>query len=349
MMSGETPLASELGLARSGLGPVSEGHMRVVCVGDMHDQWDEVDENALAALNPDIILFVGDYGNENVQIVQRISEFAKSTSAFVAAVLGNHDGFYSMSEIGRQNCPYNATETDRVQQQIDFLESVNPAYRSLTLDGASTPVSVVGGRPLTWGGPNWKCASFYRKYYRVSGMKHSSDLISKAAIEAKANSVIFLSHNGPTGLGEAPSDPCGKDFGEHIGGDFGDDDLRLGIEAARTAGKDVPLVVFGHMHHRLQRGGERIMLKTEKYGNSGKCTVMLDTAVVPRHRKCPGHDGTMCQFTVAHLDQSGNIDSVEQVWVKGTGEVVEASVLLDRQLSPIAASSSSCSRPANTS
>lgn len=325
----ESPGNSNLGRPRPGLGSVDEGRIRVVCVGDVHGQWSSVDEAALNALHPSMILFAGDFGNEDVEIVRSISEYAKSTDTFVSAVLGNHDGFYSMSEVGRRNCPYNPKESDRVQQQLDLLEPFNPAYRSIAVDSLPLPISVVGGRPLTWGGPMWKCASFYRKYFGVSGMEQSSELISKAAVEAEAETVIFLSHNGPTGLGSAPSDPCGKDFGEQIGGDFGDEDLRAGVESARASGKAVPLVVFGHMHQQLQRGGNRTMLRTELDGHSAGQTVMLDTAVVPRHRQCPDGGGKLCQFTVVELDSRGHVDTVEQIWVKATGEVVKATVLLD--------------------
>lgn len=41
--------------------------IRLICVGDIHGQWDEEDEMALRSLNPDMALFVGDYGDEDVR------------------------------------------------------------------------------------------------------------------------------------------------------------------------------------------------------------------------------------------------------------------------------------------
>lgn len=327
-------------LARPRLPAPAAGRTRLICVGDMHDAWGETDEAALTAMAPDAVLFVGDYGNENVGVVRRLAKFADAAEFFVAAVLGNHDGFFSMSQIGRDNCPYNASEEDRVREQLELLQKYNPSYKSLDVQAAATKLSVVGGRPLTWGGPYWKHARFYREYFQVYGMSQSAAMIEEATVSASHGSVVFLSHNGPTGLGRLPSDPCGKDWGEKLGGDHGDEDLRNGIEAARFAGKAVPLVVFGHMHHRLMHGGMRTMLKTERDGSTGRKTVMLDAAVVPRHRKIPSGGGVACQFTVVELDSAGGVDTVEQVWATGTGEIVESTILLGGENSVARPSSS---------
>jgi uncharacterized protein (TIGR04168 family) len=174
-------MASDLHNAIPKLPPPAKNCTRIVCVGDVHDDWNAVDESALRALRPNLVLFVGDYGNENVEIVQRISDFAATDGApAVAAVLGNRDGFYSMSALGRDNCPYDASVSDRVQQMLDLLQPYNPGYKSIIYQ-TPTPLSVVGGRPLTWGGPHWKHAKFYRKYFKVGDMDHSSELISDAA------------------------------------------------------------------------------------------------------------------------------------------------------------------------
>lgn len=327
----QTSMAADA--SRSRLPAPAAGHTRLICVGDMHDAWGTTDEAALTAMAPDAVLFVGDYGNENVRVVRRVAKFAESANFMVAAVLGNHDGFFSMSQRGRDNCPYNASKEDRVREQLELLQECNPSYKSLNVNGAATQVSIVGGRPLTWGGPYWKHARFYREYFKIYGMSQSAAMIEEAAVGAEHGKVVFLSHNGPTGLGRLPSDPCGKDWGEDVGGDYGDEDLRDGIEGARRAGKAVPLVVFGHMHHRLQRGGMRTMLKVEEDGASGRKTVMLDAAVVPRHRRRPSGDGIACQFTVVELDSEGAVDTVEQVWATGTGEIIESKMLLREESS----------------
>ena len=40
-------------------------HIKIAVVGDVHDQWEEDDDIALKHLGVDLVLFVGDFGNEN--------------------------------------------------------------------------------------------------------------------------------------------------------------------------------------------------------------------------------------------------------------------------------------------
>lgn len=152
------------------------------------------------------------------------------------------------------------------------------------------------------------------------------------------STLLFLSHNGPTGLGADRAAPCGKDWGSHPGGDYGDEDLRAGVAAARAAGARVPLVTFGHMHERLARGaGWRRMVvvepdrptgrasdggdggdggdseKGEREGGRGggtppRETVFLNAAVVPRvmvHGDGDGVEDSLHHFMLVELRQEG--------------------------------------------
>ncbi|HBE31491.1 MAG TPA: TIGR04168 family protein, partial [Cyanobacteria bacterium UBA11368] len=40
--------------------------IKIAVVGDVHDQWEEQDAGALEHLGVDLVLFVGDFGNESV-------------------------------------------------------------------------------------------------------------------------------------------------------------------------------------------------------------------------------------------------------------------------------------------
>jgi|TARA_B100000524_G_scaffold59228_1_gene27506 hypothetical protein len=48
--------------------------LRIAVVGDCHDQWDADDNAALAALAPDLVLLVGDFGNENAGLVHELGK-----------------------------------------------------------------------------------------------------------------------------------------------------------------------------------------------------------------------------------------------------------------------------------
>lgn len=49
----------------------SSGSVKIAIIGDVHDQWTEADARALRFLQPDMALFVGDFGNEVVPLVRR--------------------------------------------------------------------------------------------------------------------------------------------------------------------------------------------------------------------------------------------------------------------------------------
>jgi uncharacterized protein (TIGR04168 family) len=119
----------------------------------------------------------------------------------------------------------------------------------------------------------------YRRYLRsrfdVGSVDESARRLKGMIDRCEADTLLFFSHNGPTGLGNRRSDIWGCDFRAQ-GGDFGDQDLRDAIDYAKASGKHVLAVVGGHMHHAVKGGGRRPWL-VERDG-----TVYLNAARVPR-------------------------------------------------------------------
>ncbi|MFN7522248.1 MAG: metallophosphoesterase, partial [Aphanizomenon sp.] len=72
--------------------------VKIAVIGDVHDQWEAEDGIALQHLGVDLALFVGDFGNESVEVVKAIA----SLDLPKAAVMGNHDAWYSATEWGRK-------------------------------------------------------------------------------------------------------------------------------------------------------------------------------------------------------------------------------------------------------
>ena len=109
-------------------------------------------------------------------------------------------------------------------------------------------------------------------------LEQSVQRITAAAAAADPDlPLVLLAHCGPTGLGSDVADPCGRDW-KRPACDWGDQDLALAIDRIRRL-RPLPLVVFGHMHHRLKRGqGERRSFCVDRAG-----TAYLNTAFVPRH------------------------------------------------------------------
>lgn len=293
--------------------------VKIAVVGDVHDQWETADGEALRRLGVDLVLFVGDFGNESVGVVEAIA----SLDIPKAAIFGNHDAWYTATEWGRQRCPYDREQEDWVQDQLDLLGETHVGYSKL--DFPEFNLTVVGGRPFSWGGEVWKNADFYAQRYGVTSFADSTKRIVAAVNQAAYNTIIFLGHNGPLGLGDRPEDACGRDW-EPLGGDFGDVDLANAIDQAKNLGKSIPLVTFGHMHHHLRHRKDR--LRTQ-ISISDDGTVYLNSASVPRiiHKG----DRTKRNFSLVTL-QAGVVTQASLVWVDKDYNVISEEILY--QVSP---------------
>lgn len=276
--------------------------VKIAVVGDIHDQWDVEDGMALKHLGVDLVLFVGDFGNESVEVVKTIA----SLDIPKAAVMGNHDAWYSATEWGRKKCPYDRTKEDWVQKQLDLLGAVQVGYSKL--DFPQWNLTVVGGRPFTWGGPEWRFAEICQERYGVSSLDDSADNIVNAVKNATCDNIIFLGHNGPSGLGDRAEDPCGKDW-HPIGGDFGDPDLAAAISQTLNMNKTVSLVAFGHMHRTLRHTKK---LERKAVFKSPEGTIYLNAANVPRIVQENGVK--LRNFSLVCLD-GGMVTKVALVWV----------------------------------
>ncbi|MGD1937737.1 MAG: TIGR04168 family protein [Cyanophyceae cyanobacterium] len=293
----------------------------IAVVGDVHDQWLPTDGRILAGLGVDAALFVGDFGNESVDVVRAIAE----TPVPKAVVMGNHDAWYTATPWGQKKAPYDRETEDRVQIQLDLFGADHVGYGFK--DFADLGVSVVGGRPFSWGGPKWQNEKFYEQRFGVADLEGSTERLKQVVSETGQSAVIFIGHNGPYGLGNEPESICGRDW-KPLGGDFGDRDLTAAIAAAREIGKTVPLVTFGHMHHRLRHTKERLRDRVivDRAG-----TVYLNAAVVPRIE--PVGTITCHNFMVVTLD-GDTVVRVLRVAVTAEGETVEEERLFQR-LNPV--------------
>ncbi|MEG3990142.1 TIGR04168 family protein [Microcoleus sp. S28C3] len=291
--------------------------IKIAVVGDVHDLWEPEDGEALKHLDVDLVLFVGDFGNESVEVVRAIAQL----DIRKAAVFGNHDAWYTATEWGRSQCPYDQTQENWVKQQLDLMGEAHVGYGKR--DFPELGVTVVGSRPFTWGGSEWKYGDFYSEWFGVESFEESAQRIAAAAAQADCENVIFLGHTGPTGLGEAPEDPCGRDW-KPLGGDWGDPDFAEAIDRTRSSGKHIPLVTFGHMHHKLRHTKQELRKSLEV---SAEGTVYLNAASVPRivEREC----SKLRNFSIVLLE-NGAVSEVSMVWV-GEDFAVEREQILYRR------------------
>ena len=279
-----------------------KSEIAIAVVGDIHDLWELEDNLALQHLGVDLVLFVGDFGNEAVEVVEKVAavEIPK------AAIMGNHDAWYTASSWGRQKAPYDHAKEDRVQQQLDLLGETHVGFNKL--DFSQLDLSVVGSRPFSWGGSTWRNSEFYRDRYDIKNFEESTQKIVDSAQAATHDNLILIAHNGPTGLGDSTEAICGRDW-KIEGGDYGDPDLTKAIARIKKGGKSVPFVTFGHMHHELKnpRGKRRNIL--EKVDD----TVYFNSACVPRLVKTS--EGTKRSFSIVKF-AANKVREISLVWLE---------------------------------
>ena len=235
----------------------------------MHGQWGPRDRQLLERLQPDAVLFVGDLSDGDLRLVKAIAALPLPT----AVILGNHDHGKDASGqvfqqqlnlLGPRHCAWDLRRWD-LDAAIDSEGSVAPPA-----------VSVLGARPGSAGGGFHLSKAITAVYGPLKLEQSATRLVDAAAHAPLDQPLVVLAHVGPSGLGSEVSSLCGRDW-KRPAIDWGDQDLALALERIRST-RPLPLVVFGHMHHRLKRGqGERSTFLMDRRG-----TAYLNAACVPR-------------------------------------------------------------------
>lgn len=275
----------------------------LLVVGDIHRHWRPEDATFLKSGHQELTMFVGDLGDEDLEIVQTVA----AIDIPKVVMLGNHDAWQSFS---------NKAPTSNLRKSIELLGADHLAYGVRELPRAG--ISIIGARPFSWGGASLRSPEIYGEFYGVTDMRSSAARIVEAARKAQHRDLLVLAHNGPTGLGEGPQDIYGKDFGKP-GGDWGDKDLDQALGQIQELGLRVRCVVAGHMHHRTLRPRGGIRTRFVRRG----ATLFANPAVVPRLRKVAG--GVELSHFLRMRWQGGTLTGMEEIWVEPGGEVREVS------------------------
>ena len=300
---------------------ITKKNIKIAVVGDIHDLWNEYDYQALKFLQVDLVLFVGDFGNESLQIVKDVA----AINIPKAAIFGNHDAWFTATPWGRKKSPYDHNVEDWVQEQLDLLGSSHVGYGYL--DFPELEISVVGSRPFSWGGPKWRCEEFYQQRYGINNFEESTARIMASVEKTKYDHLIFMGHNGPFGLGAYPEDTCGRDWNP-LGGDFGDPDFQNAIAFSRQQGKKISLVTFGHMHHSLRHTKRRLRTIINQDREE---TIYLNAAATPRIQETDGdniHKFSLVNFSAGKISSIELISISEQMEIKNQETLFTSSILV---------------------
>jgi len=245
---------------------------RLAVIGDVHGAWGPEDDAALAFLSPAAALFVGDFGEEDTALVDRLAAGGGGTGTTPAPtpprffVLGNHDAWFCLTGRGRDRAvrkgkaassPAPGLLSPGVRAQLAALGPAHVGWGHALLRGPSASpaatagaaaaaaaapplLTIVGGRPFSKGGAQWSdVADFYAAFAGVANPGEAAEktvcVLRQAGGAAPGAPLVLLAHNGPAGLGARAHDPCGADF-LAAGGDWGDPDLAAALDAVAGGG-----------------------------------------------------------------------------------------------------------------
>lgn len=266
-------------------------------IGDVHGMWDEGDAAFLESHPEATAVFVGDFGDEDVALVERLAAVRTPK----AITFGNHDAWNAMRRRGPR---------ERVERQLAVVGDDFIGYRAREIAGG---VGLIGGRPFSWGG-GWFDGDFYGALFGVRTMSESAERIAEVARSLPAGMpLVLVGHNGPRGLGSEAHSIWGRDFQEPPA-DWGDGDQEKALERLRAEGRTVVAAVAGHMHERLAFGsGTRQRVVT------ARGTTFINAAVVPRHRRGLRH--------FVHITIDGTAVQAADIWVDDNGAIAEQRIL----------------------
>jgi uncharacterized protein (TIGR04168 family) len=250
--------------------------IRIGVIGDLHTHWDDIDVVQFNRSSYDLLVFIGDLGGgtsgSSLRIARSISRLKKET----LVIPGNND-VCDMAELAAELVHRSGLRhLDALRTGAEHRAPVRLCgYSAHRLTRGSMDVTLIVGRPHSLGGSELSFPDHMASNYGVETLEASTERLRALVDEVETEAVIFFSHNGPTGLGDRPSDMWGCDF-RPGGGDWGDPDLEYAIDRALERGKRVLAVVAGHMHRRTRQGAERDWI-TERQE-----TLFVNAARVPR-------------------------------------------------------------------
>jgi len=233
--------------------------LKIAILGDVHSAFDARDVVYFNASEYAAVLCVGDLPGLRHSRAYDVARTMSNVKKPFFLMPGNHDATtlnQLLAELGgvkplmRLGGRGQAERVQRLRGALGQGDVVGYSSHSLSDD-----VGLIAARPHAMG-QTLTFATYLEEVFNVATMEESEERLKELVSECPHQRLVFLGHNGPTGLGGEPTDMWGCDF-KSGGGDWGDPDLRSAIEYAKSLGKEVLAVVAGHMHQVTKQGVRR--------------------------------------------------------------------------------------------
>jgi uncharacterized protein (TIGR04168 family) len=237
--------------------------VRIGVVGDVHLDFDEKDVGLLDAQGYEVLFFVGDLASYSHRGGLEVARAIAGLRTTALVIPGNHDAanvFQMAAEVLEADALLPLLNLGQRTRETELRSALGSArivgYSLHPFEAQWGRFDVIAARPHSAGGDHLAFRPHLSDAYGIDDMESSARRIFDLVDESSADDVVFLAHNGPSGLGDRRDDIWGCDFKKDEG-DFGDPDLREAIAYARKRKKNVRAVIAGHMHHHLKGGGQR--------------------------------------------------------------------------------------------
>jgi len=255
---------------------VSEERARIAVVGDLHSAWQPFDTHYFNQSDYGLLLVTGDLGGsarrDGLAIARSLARLEKRT----LILPGNADSpeYAKLSaEFSYQRGRAGLMDALRPNEGRGRVEIAGYGLHAFELGKGS--VAVISARPFATGGSDFSFPALLEQSFGIRSLAESSERLRSLVDDATSDALVFLGHNGPTGLGHDRAALWGRDFDARAG-DWGDSDLADAVAHA-VAQRSRPIaVVAGHMHWSLRGGGQR-RWTAERDG-----VVYINAACVPR-------------------------------------------------------------------
>ena len=256
--------------------------VNLAIIGDVHLAFNKKDVAYFNGSDIDLILFVGDLAQYTGRGGRRIARVLALLNKPTLIIPGNHDNVSAVQMLS-ETLGLNGLSDALGRGQRGRFTPYQEGFGPVILGGYSLHSFVFGTyafdvivcRPHSMGGQRLHFQRYLSEAFGVFSFEDSVQRLKERIDESNVNTLIFLSHNGPTGLGASRDDIWGCDFRSEQG-DYGDADLEAAVAYAKSVGKQVLLVAAGHMHHALRGGG------TRKWITRREETLYVNAAKVPR-------------------------------------------------------------------